>query len=107
MSPFLPTEAGADLLPAPADLPEQLVEREIDEELVDLLCDDAAWLDETFREIVATSWADPPRGGEVRPAARPRRYGAPGRRASRHDGSRRSQWCPRPHRRQRSPPRST
>jgi hypothetical protein len=56
---------------------------------------------------VAASWAEPPRGGSAHVSARPRRYGVPARRAPRHDGDRRSQWCPRPHRRQRSPPRGT
>jgi len=106
VSHFLPVVSVAALLPAPDTLPDQLAARDADDELVDLLCDDPGWLEETFSEIVATSWAEPPRGGSARPAARPRRYGVPTRRAPRHDGDRRSQWCPRPHRRQRSPPRS-
>jgi hypothetical protein len=96
--------AGAGLLSAPATLPDRQTRRDIDDELLDLLCEDEVWLDETFNEIVATSWAEPPRGGTARPAARPRRWSARAGRAPRHDGSRRSQWCPHPHRRQRSPP---
>lgn len=107
MSAFLPVVPGAVLLSAPGTLPDELAAREVDDELLDLLCDDQEWLDETFAGIVATSWAEPPRGGSAHVAARPRRYGVPARRAPRHDGDRRSQWCPRPHRRQRSPPRGT
>ncbi len=110
MSPFLPMAAGTVLLSVPATLPDELAggaERGLDDELVDLLCDDQAWLDETFDEIVSTSWTEPPRGGKVQPAAGPRRHGTPGRRASRHGGAARSQWCPRPRRRQRSPPVAT
>lgn len=103
MSPFLPDVVGAGLLSAPATLPHERAEQ-LDDELVDLLCQDEEWLDETFREIVATSWAEPPRGGTAEPAARPRRSSAPARRAPRHDGNRRSQWCPHPAGRQRSPP---
>lgn len=107
MSAFLPVVPGAVLLSAPGALPDELAAREVDDELLDLLCEDQEWIDETFAGIVATSWAEPPRGGSARAAARPRRYGVPARRAPRHDGDRRSQWCPRPHRRQRSPPRGT
>lgn len=103
MSPFLPVAAGAGLLSAPAALPDERAEQ-LDDELVDLLCQDAGWLDETFNEIVATSWGEPPRGGTAEPAAQPRRPSATTRRAPRHDGVRRSQWCPHPYRRQRSPP---
>jgi hypothetical protein len=94
--------AGVGPLSAPTPLPEQLEVADVDTELVDLLCEDGAWLERTFREIVATSWAEPPRGGSVRPAARPRRQGVPRRR---HKGaSRSSQWARQPRGRQRSPP---
>ena len=96
--------AGAVLLSAPATLPDQQAERDVDDELLDLLCEDEAWLEETFREIVATSWAEPPRGGSVWPAARPRRFGETVERGPRHVGSGRSQWFPLPYHRQRSPP---
>ena len=95
---------GAGLLSAPTTLPEQLEVADVDTELVDLLCEDGAWLERTFREIVATSWAEPPRGGSVRPAARPRRFGESVERGPRHVGKGRSQWYPSPYRRQRSPP---
>ena len=98
------THALRGSLSASDTLPVELPE-DVDIELVDLLCDDVGWLDETFREIVATSWAEPPRGGTARPAAHPRRFRPSERRAPRHDGGSRSQWCPRPQRRQRSPPR--
>jgi hypothetical protein len=104
-----PNVVGAGLLSAPATLPEQRPltrERDVDAELVDLLCEDQNWLDTTFREIVAASWSDPPRGGPARQAARPRRFGAPRRRAPRRVGGGRSQWSPRPRGRQRSPPRA-
>lgn len=101
----VPPVVGAGPVPAPATLPEEAVGRDLESELVDLLCDDEAWLDETFREIVAASFAEPPRGGSVGPAARPRRFGFASGRVPRHDGICRSQWYPRPHRRQRSPPR--
>lgn len=84
-------------------LPVELTE-DVDVELVDLLCDDAGWLDETFREIVATSWAEPPRGGAARQAARPRRYGVPGDRRVRRTAVAESQWFARPTGRGRSPP---
>lgn len=95
---------GAGLLSAPATLPDQRVDRDVDQELVDLLCQDSGWVDETFHEIVATSWADPPRGGEVQPVARPRRGGPPGRRAPLTSAVARTQWTARAHGRQRSPP---
>jgi len=99
--------AGVDLLPAPAAVPEEeAIEEEVDRELVDLLCDDPVWLDETFRDIVATSWDEPPRGGWSRNSARPRRYGVSSRRVPRRGRHGRSQWWPSPHHRQRSPPRS-
>ncbi len=97
-------DVGAGLLPAPADLPDQLDARDADAELVDLLCEDGAWLERTFREIVATSWAEPPRGGAVRPAARPRRHGTPRRRNRDRVAARSSQWVGQPRGRQRSPP---
>ncbi len=102
MTPF--RGIGAGLLPAPADLPDQLEARDLDAELVELLCEDGAWLERTFRDIVATSWAEPPRGGAVRPVARPRRHGDPRRRHGRPDAARRSQWVGQPRGRQRSPP---
>ncbi|HEU4512086.1 MAG TPA: hypothetical protein VFR87_03175 [Nocardioidaceae bacterium] len=102
MTPF--QGVGAGLLPAPADLPEQLEERDLDAELVELLCEDGAWVEQTFRDIVATSWAEPPRGGAVRKAARPGRNGAPRRRHGRRDAARGSQWVGQPRGRQRSPP---
>jgi hypothetical protein len=101
MDPLQPDVAGVVLLSAPAAVPEQ---RDVDAELVDLLCEDPEWLDATFRDIVAASWAEPPRGGPARQAARPRRFGAPRRRVPRRVGVGRSQWCPRPQGRQRAPP---
>lgn len=94
----------AVLLSAPATLPERLDERAVDAELLDLLCEDGEWLEETFRGIVATSWVEPPRGGESRLAARPRRHGTRGRRRSERAVPRASQWVARPRGRQRSPP---
>lgn len=95
---------GAGLLPAPADLPDQLEVADVDAELVDLLCEDVAWVERTFHDIVATSWAEPPRGGAARPAARPRRHGTPRRRRGQREAARRSQWSGHPRGRQRSPP---
>ncbi len=94
---------GAGRGSAPAILPEY-VDSDLDDELVDLLCDDRAWLEETFREIVATSWAEPPRGGAARPAAHPRRYGVPSARGERRGTVPGSQWSAQPSGRQRSPP---
>ena len=91
--------------PAPAAVPDEATEQEVDRELVDLLCDDPTWLEETFRDIVATSWDEPPRGGSSRSSARPRRYGVPARRTQGRSRGGRSQWWPAPHGRQRSPPR--
>lgn len=88
----------------PATLPDRR-DVDLDAELVDLLCEDAAWLEETFRDIVAASWAEPPRGGAVPPAARPRRYGTPGPRRLRVHRAAPSQWTASPRGRQRSPPR--
>jgi hypothetical protein len=96
--------AGAGCGPAPVTLPEAPAAEDLDRELVDLLSEDPGWVDETFREIVATSWAEPPRGGAARSDARPRRFGVPRRGVARRDGSGRSQWCPRPQGRQRAPP---
>ena len=104
MVPVLPDPVGADLLSAPAGLPDE-VER-VDDELVDLLCRDQEWVDETFAEIVATSWDEPPRGGVAPGVARPRRLGPRGPRHPRHDSAALTQWRPLPGRRQRSPPRS-
>jgi hypothetical protein len=101
----VPTVVGAGPVPAPATQPEEALGRDVEGELVDLLCDDEAWLDEAFREIVAASFTEPPRGGSVGPSARPRRFGFASCRAPRHDGISRSQWCSCPHCRQRSPPR--
>ncbi|HSE08113.1 MAG TPA: hypothetical protein VLB29_05565 [Nocardioidaceae bacterium] len=84
--------------------PDELTDQGVVRELVDLLCDDQEWVDEMFADIVATSWAEPPRGGSARPAARPRRFGIPARRFPRRVGTGRSQWVPRPRGRQRSPP---
>ena len=89
---------------SPVALPDQRDVRDVDEELVDLLCEDETWLEETFRDIVAASWAKPPRGGEARSAARPRRQGSPRSRRARRDVVARSQWTARPGGRQRSPP---
>jgi hypothetical protein len=46
MGPLQPDVAGVVLLSAPAAMPEQ---RDVDAELVDLLCEDPEWLDATFR----------------------------------------------------------
>ena len=95
---------GAGSGSAPATLPDQYAGGDVDDELVDLLCDDPAWLDEAFREIVATSWAEPPRGGAARPAARPWRSGVPGPERERGRAVARAQWIVEPSGRQRSPP---
>jgi hypothetical protein len=96
--------AGTDLLPAPATLPGEEVSRDLDQELLDLLCEDAEWVEETFQEIVATSEDPPSRSGASPLAARPRRQPPvpSGRRlpAERAEG----QWSPAPYCRQRSPP---
>lgn len=89
---------------SPVALPDQRDVRDVDEELVDLLCEDETWLEETFRDIVASSWAEPPRGGEVRRAARPRRQGRPRPCRADRGAIARSQWVASPRRRQRSPP---
>lgn len=95
---------GAGRGSAPATLPDQYAGGDVDDELVDLLCDDPAWLDEAFREIVAASWAEPPRGGAARLGARPRRNGVPGPQAERGGAVVRAQWIVEPAGRQRSPP---
>jgi hypothetical protein len=97
---------GVDLLPAPTVTPGERTERDVDRELVDLLCADAQWVEETFRDIVAASWDEPPRGGAAPLSARPRRSGRPSRRGRRRGAAAGSQWWPAPRSRQRSPPRA-
>jgi hypothetical protein len=99
-----PSGVGADLLPASTVIPAERTERDVDRELVDLLCADAQWVEETFRDIVAASWDEPPRGGAAPLSARPRRFGSPSRRGRRRGAAAGSQWRPAPHSRQRSPP---
>jgi hypothetical protein len=96
--------AGEDLLSGPATLPKRIDGAELHAELVDLLCEDDVWLEQTFRDIVATSWAAPPGGATVRPAARPRRHGSPGRRTRCRHARRASQWTAAPDHTERSPP---
>ncbi len=85
--------------------PVEVVPDDLDGELLDLLCDDAAWLDAAFEDIVATSWSEPPRRGRGRHAGGPRRHGRPRQRHSRRAASGRGQFAVRPSGRQRSPPR--
>jgi hypothetical protein len=76
----------------------------LEPDLLDVLLDDPAWVEEEFRAIIQTSWPDPPRGGSVRPRAGPRRFsegGIPGQRRLRLPNGRRGT---RPTGRQRSPP---
>jgi hypothetical protein len=89
---------------APATLPDPGTDADLSAELVDLLCEDEAWLEETFRDIVATSWAAPPHGGGARAAGGPRRHGPPDRSRSRRNDTGMSQWTASPRRRQRAPP---
>jgi hypothetical protein len=98
---------GAGAVPAPATLPDRPDVVDVDAELVDLLCEDEDWLEETFRDIVAASWAGPPPPGTVRPAAGPRRHHLTGRRREGHHAGRGSQWTAPRWCRQRSPPRGT
>jgi hypothetical protein len=103
MSPSNAT--GARLQAAPATLPEvdePRPEQDVDRELLDLLCDDPEWLDETFRELVSTSWPLPPRAGRHHAYPRPRRRA--GRRGAARGFSRGEQWRRAAYRRQRSPP---
>lgn len=75
-----------------------------DSELLDLLCEDPAWVEERFWDIVAADRADPPGGDPPALSARPRRSRRRRRVTARHPGAGRSQWTPRPRGRQRSPP---
>ncbi|MFZ5845842.1 MAG: hypothetical protein ACOYX5_00490 [Actinomycetota bacterium] len=76
----------------------------VDDELLDLLCADPAWVDETFWEIVAADRADPPGGDPPALSARPRRSSRRQRATTRRPGVGRSQWAAHPRGRQRSPP---
>ena len=105
MRPHGHAEAG--VVPAPATLPDRLDVDDVDAGLVDLLCEDERWLEETFRDIVATSWAGSPPRGTVRPAAGPRRHHVPAHCGEARQAEPASQWTAPAWCRQRSPPRAT
>ena len=105
MRPEQPSVVGVGLLSAPATLPERIDGVDADHELVDLLCADPGWVDAMFREIVAASWADPPRDGPAGQTGRPRRRPPTPHPGVRRRGPGEDQWRPRTQGRQRSPPR--